>query len=78
MQIRVKKRYHTFVLSLFMSSIMSCIMSFAITLFAIGLVEGFAFIWLKAWGQAFATAFPIVQIVFPLVRRIIDRVFVFY
>lgn len=57
-----------------MALLMSCLMSFVITIFNIGLVDEILFIWLKAWGFAFVVAFPIVIVVSPVVRRLVENI----
>ncbi|MEW6993756.1 DUF2798 domain-containing protein [Colwelliaceae bacterium MEBiC 14330] len=66
-------RYRPLVFSFFMALFMSCLMSFVITLFNIGMVEGFVMLWLKAWGFAFIVAFPSVLIVAPLVNLMVSK-----
>ena len=39
-----------------------------------GLVDGIITIWLKAWGFAFIVAFPIIVVVSPIVRRLVNVV----
>jgi hypothetical protein len=46
-------------------------MSFVITLFNVGLIDGILIKWLKAWGFAFMVAFPTVLIIGPIVRRLV-------
>jgi len=57
-----------------MSLLMSCIMSFVISVFNIGLVDGIVLIWLKAWGFAFVVAFPTIIAVSPIVRKLVNAV----
>ncbi|MDF2178795.1 DUF2798 domain-containing protein [Aliiglaciecola sp. CAU 1673] len=64
----IPQKYTQYVFSFFMALIMSCIMSFVITLFNMGLVEGILMIWLKAWVFAFAVALPTIVVITPLVR----------
>ncbi|MDN3638094.1 DUF2798 domain-containing protein [Simiduia curdlanivorans] len=54
-----------------MALLMSCLMSFVISLFNVGLVHNILLIWLKAWAFAFVIAFPAVIAVSPLVRRLV-------
>tara|TARA_Y100000590_G_scaffold428453_1_gene539772 strand:+ start:1330 stop:1506 length:177 start_codon:yes stop_codon:yes gene_type:complete len=53
---------------------MSGIMSLVISIFNTGLVDGIITIWLKAWGFAFVVAFPIIVVVSPIVRRLVNAV----
>ncbi|MEM5528969.1 DUF2798 domain-containing protein [Gammaproteobacteria bacterium AS21] len=54
-----------------MALFMSCIMSFVISVFNVGIVDNILAIWLKSWSFAFIVAFPAVLMVAPLVRRIV-------
>lgn len=67
----IDRKHHRFVFAFFMALLMSCIMSLVITLFNVGLVPDLALRWLKAWGFAFAVAFPTVTFVAPLVHRLV-------
>ena len=51
---------------------MSCIMSLVITTFNVGIVDGLFFMWLKAWGFAFVVAFPTINIIAPIVRKLVQ------
>lgn len=70
----INKKYHNIVFAFFMALLMSCLMSLVITLFNVGVVENLTAIWLKAWGFAFVVAFPIVTLVTPAVRRLVNLV----
>ena len=49
-------------------------MSLVITVFNVGLVDNLLFIWLKAWGFAFCVAFPTINVVAPIVRKLVTLV----
>jgi hypothetical protein len=68
------KIYMSYLFSLFMALLMSCTMSLVIIIFNVGLIEGFVFIWLKAWGFSFIVAFPTVIVVSPIVRKLVNLV----
>lgn len=53
-----------------MALLMSCLMSFVITLFNMGFAENLLSLWLQAWSFAFVVAFPTVVVVAPLVRKL--------
>jgi len=53
---------------------MSCIMSFVISLFNVGFVENIVSIWLKAWSFAFVVAFPTIFVISPLVHKLVSFV----
>jgi Protein of unknown function (DUF2798) len=57
-----------------MALLMSGIMSFVISVFNVGLIDGIFFIWLKAWLLAFVIAFPTIVLVTPLVRKLVSLV----
>ena len=72
----VPKKYAPQAFSFFMALLMSCIMSLMISLFNLGLVEGIALVWLRAWVPAFAIAFPTILLITPLVRKLASLVLV--
>lgn len=57
-----------------MSLFMSCLMSFIICFINFGLAENIIRLWLESWGTAFIIAYPVVLIVNPVVRRLVDLV----
>jgi hypothetical protein len=70
----IPAKYTHYVFSFFMALLMSCIMSFVITVFNVGLIDNLLFIWLKAWGFAFMVAFPTINVVAPIVRKLVALV----
>lgn len=70
----IQNRYRPYVFAFFMALLMSCLMSFVITLFNVGLIDNVLQIWLKAWAFAFVVAFPAVILVAPVVHRLVDAV----
>lgn len=70
----IQKQYAPQVFSFFMALLMSSIMSFIISIFNIGIVNGIFFIWLKAWALAFIIAFPTIILITPLVRKLVTSV----
>ena len=56
--------------------ILSGLMSFAVSGIAAlrnaGLINGFLGLWANAWIPSWAFAFPVVRIVAPLIRRLVD------
>ena len=65
-----KKYSHLLQISI-VSFMMSCVMSFCITLLNIGFPDGFFAIWLRAWITAWAIALPTLMTIFPFVRKIV-------
>jgi len=70
----IPSKYTSYVFSFFMALLMSCIMSFVISVFNVGMIDGILLIWLKAWSFAFVVAFPTVLMVSPLVRKLVSVV----
>ena len=58
-----------FVLSIFMSAIISFVSTFR----AVGYIDGLFIKWLGAWGLSWFVAFPALLLVLPIVRRIVAR-----
>jgi hypothetical protein len=70
----VSAKYLHQIQALLLSGFMSFIMSGAITLINLGLVDNFLIIWLHAWLVAYAIAFPSVLLVFPFARKLAMRI----
>jgi hypothetical protein len=70
----ISRKYHRIVFSFFMALLMSCIMSFVISVFNVGLVSNIITIWLKAWSFAFIVAFPTIMMVSPIVHKLVALV----
>ena len=66
---KLPRRYAGLVLAFLLSLLMTCIVSFVSTARGVGLGAGFVRIWLEAWGLSWATAFPVLLGVLPIVRR---------
>jgi len=72
----IHSKYQHFVFAFFMALFMSCIMSFIISVFNIGFVSDIVIIWLQAWSFAFCVGFPVVLLVSPTVRRLVELVII--
>ncbi|WP_286266948.1 DUF2798 domain-containing protein [Thalassotalea atypica] len=70
----IPQKYTKLVFSFFMALMMSCIMSLVVTTFNIGLVDGLFQAWLKSWGFAFIVAFPTINVVAPIVQKLVQLV----
>ena len=68
------KKYQNIVFSFFMALFMSGIMSFVISVFNLGIIDGIFIKWLQAWAFAFAVAFPTIIVVGPIVRKVVSLV----
>lgn len=62
-------RYATVVMPLFLSVIMTCIISLVSTLRGVGWTDGFVHLWLGSWALSWVIAFPTLLLVLPLVRK---------
>lgn len=67
----IPARYAHILFGGILSGLMSLMVSGIATLRAVGLVEGFAGLWLNAWLFSWAVAFPSVLVVAPLTRRLV-------
>lgn len=67
----IPKKYTPYVFAFFMSSFMSCVMSFVINVVNVGFIDGIVFIWLKSWALAFVVAFPTVLLIAPIARKLV-------
>lgn len=70
----IDRKYQKVVFAFFMALLMSCIMSFVITLFNVGWVSNLFALWVRAWAFAFVVAFPTISVVAPLVQRLVAAV----
>ena len=70
----IDRKHEPVVFAFFMALLMSCFMSLVISILNVGMVDDIASIWLKAWGVAFAVAFPAILVVAPVVKRLVDMV----
>jgi hypothetical protein len=66
----ISEKHQHLVFAFFMALFMSCIMSLVITTFNIGFTDNLLTIWLQAWSFAFVVAFPTVITIAPLVKKI--------
>jgi len=67
---KLPARYAAVVLPLFLSCIMTCLISGISTLRSVGLAPGVLQLWLGSWGISWLCAFPVLLAVLPLVRRL--------
>jgi TctA family transporter len=70
----INRKHHKIVFAFLMALLMSCIMSFVISVFNVGLVSNIVHVWLKAWAFAFIVAFPTITIVAPIVHKLVSLV----
>lgn len=68
----ISPRFAPVVFGFVLSALMSLIVSGIATLRTAGAVDGFLALWLAAWLPSWLVAFPVVLIVAPLARRIVQ------
>jgi hypothetical protein len=71
---KLPARYATIVLPLFLSCIMTCLISAISTLRGVGFAPGVLQLWLGSWGVSWLIAFPTLMAVLPFVRRLTGKV----
>jgi hypothetical protein len=67
---KLPARYADLILPLFLSLIMTCVVSLISTLRSVGLVEDFLRLWLGAWGLSWLVAFPLLLVMLPLAKAV--------
>jgi membrane protein implicated in regulation of membrane protease activity len=70
---RLPNSAQPYLFALFLSGIMSLLVSGIATMRAVGLVDVFVWKWLTAWAVSWAVAFPGVLVFAPLVRKLVAR-----
>lgn len=70
----INRKYHRIVFAFFMGLLMSCLMSFVISVHNVGWVPNIVSIWLSAWAFAFSIAFPAIILVSPIVNKLVSKV----
>lgn len=69
----IPARFAPILFGLFLSGMMSLIVSGLSTFRAIGFGGVFPGVWMGNWAVSWATAFPIVLVVAPITRRLVGR-----
>jgi hypothetical protein len=67
---KLPARYFSLVLPLVLSALMTCVVSLISTWRSVGLIDGFARLWLGAWGLSWVVAFPLLLVALPLARTV--------
>lgn len=67
----IPRRFEPIAFGFLLSSFMSLLISGVSTFLAIGLAPGFVPVWLSSWLSSWAVAFPTVLVVAPTVRRML-------
>lgn len=70
----IPKKYGPMLFSLILSGIMSLLVSGIATLRAVGITDGMLSLWIGAWLAAWVVAFPVVMLVSPFSRKVVQLV----
>ncbi|MFV3332508.1 DUF2798 domain-containing protein [Pseudomonas sp. NY15437] len=69
----IPRRYGPLLFALILSGVMTLLVSGLSTWRAIGLAPAFAQLWLGAWLTSWSIAFPLVLVIAPLTRRLVEK-----
>jgi len=69
----IARRYAPLLFALILSGVMTLLISGLSTWRAVGLTPAFAQLWPGTWLTAWSLAFPLVLVVAPLTRRLVER-----
>jgi len=67
---KLAPRHAAWVTPLFLSLLMTAIVSLISTLRSVGFGRDATWIWVGAWALSWAVAFPVLLVILPLVRRL--------
>jgi Protein of unknown function (DUF2798) len=70
---KLPAKYNSIAMPFMLSLMMSFIISGVSTWRAIGMVDGFFWKWMPAWGLSWLIALPTVMVVLPIVRRVVAQ-----
>jgi hypothetical protein len=70
---KLPAKYNVVAMPFVLSIFMSCIISGVSTMRALGLAEGVVGKWMGAWGLSWLIAFPTLLLVLPIVRKIVAQ-----
>ncbi|MBB4867024.1 cellulose synthase/poly-beta-1,6-N-acetylglucosamine synthase-like glycosyltransferase [Pseudomonas nitritireducens] len=69
----IARRYAPLLFALILSGVMTLLISGLATWRAIGTTPAFAQLWLGAWLTSWSIAFPLVLVIAPLTRRLVEK-----
>ena len=70
----IRKKYAPILFGLILSGLMSLLVSGVTSARTTNLELAFTGIWISAWFTAWSIAFPVVLLLAPLTRRVVDRI----
>jgi len=69
----IARRYAPLLFALILSGVMTLLVSGLSTWRAVGTIPVFAQLWLGAWVTTWSIAFPLVLVIAPLTRRLVEK-----
>ncbi|MFV3307839.1 DUF2798 domain-containing protein [Pseudomonas sp. NY15181] len=69
----IARRYSPLLFALILSGVMTLLVAGLSTFRAVGLVADFAQLWLGAWLTSWCVGFPLVLVIAPLARRLVEK-----
>lgn len=69
----IPKKYASMLFGLLLSGLMSLLVSGISTFRISGMAPNFAELWISGWLTAWLIAFPVVLVVAPLARKVVER-----
>lgn len=69
----IPARYEHFVFGLVLSGLMSFMVSGIATFRSLGMIDGFAVLWITNWLPSWIVAFPTLLVVSPVARRLVSK-----
>ena len=69
----IARRYSPLLFALILSGVMTLLVSGLSTFRAVGLVQNLVQLWLGAWLTSWCVAFPLVLVIAPLTRQLVER-----
>ena len=70
------RKFEPYLFGLILSGLMSFVVAGISTVRAVGLTDGVMGLWITAWLTAWAVAFPLVLVIAPFTRRVVQRLLV--
>ena len=70
----IPAKFYRYVFAFIMSAFMALIMSFMLTYFHFGFVDGFVQIWIVEYSKAFIVAYPAIFFVAPLAAKLANLI----
>ena len=70
---KIPKKHENKIVMIFMVSIMTIVLSFAITVKNNGFNSQFIGLWIKSWAFSFTVALPLVLLIMPIIKKTVAK-----